>query len=371
MAFMGLVIAVQWPSSLYDGGLTGLQRQVLLNVIRATSATVQHAGAVLVLWFVSPTIVAYFAWQIAVAVVQTAALRLALWRVLPPSEEPSVVRSAILRRHWHFAAGMTGISILGIILTQADKIVLSKYLTMEAFGYYALAANLAGALLFMVAPIFSAVFPRLTQLFSAADGTEELRALYHRTCQGVSALVLPAASILIVFPHEVLLLWTRDQAVAAHSAPLLRVLAIGTSLNALMFAPFLAQISSGWTRLSLLKNVVAVAIVIPLMLWMVSAFGAMGGALSWLLLNLGYVVFEIPLMHRRILPGEMGRWYRTDLALPVGIVALVSGASRLLMPRLSQPLTAAWIVATAGLALAVTSAVLPATRTWVRNVSAA
>ena len=44
IVLMGLVAAAQWPYSLYSGGLMGLQRQVLLNTIRASMATVQAGG---------------------------------------------------------------------------------------------------------------------------------------------------------------------------------------------------------------------------------------------------------------------------------------------------------------------------------------
>jgi hypothetical protein len=49
---MGIAVALQMPSALYGGGLTGLQRQVLLNSIVVTGTLVRSAGAVLILAFV-------------------------------------------------------------------------------------------------------------------------------------------------------------------------------------------------------------------------------------------------------------------------------------------------------------------------------
>jgi len=56
---MGLAIAFQWPVSFYSGGLMGLQRQVLLNIVNTVVAAIRWCGAVLVLWLVSPTIYAF------------------------------------------------------------------------------------------------------------------------------------------------------------------------------------------------------------------------------------------------------------------------------------------------------------------------
>ena len=64
LIIMGGVMALRWPVSLYSGGLMGLQKQKLLNVINVIEATIRGLGAVLVLWLISPTIQAFFIWQI-------------------------------------------------------------------------------------------------------------------------------------------------------------------------------------------------------------------------------------------------------------------------------------------------------------------
>jgi O-antigen/teichoic acid export membrane protein len=66
---MGLATALCWPLSFYSGGLTGLQRQVLLNGINMAMATLRGLGAVLVLWLVSPTVEAFFTWQMVIRVI--------------------------------------------------------------------------------------------------------------------------------------------------------------------------------------------------------------------------------------------------------------------------------------------------------------
>jgi O-antigen/teichoic acid export membrane protein len=68
---MGLVLALHWPLGFYAGGLSGLQHQALLNGLNAGMALVRSGGAVLVLWLVSPTIQAYFTWQVGVSGLHT------------------------------------------------------------------------------------------------------------------------------------------------------------------------------------------------------------------------------------------------------------------------------------------------------------
>src|SRR5579884_3671135 len=45
VSLMALSIALQWPYSLYEGGLLGLQRQVLLNGISITANTARGVGS--------------------------------------------------------------------------------------------------------------------------------------------------------------------------------------------------------------------------------------------------------------------------------------------------------------------------------------
>src|SRR5207237_763494 len=59
---MALAVALQWPMTFYAGGIMGLQRQVLWNVINAAGATIRALGAIIVVSFF-PSTVAFFVWQ--------------------------------------------------------------------------------------------------------------------------------------------------------------------------------------------------------------------------------------------------------------------------------------------------------------------
>ena len=117
IVIMGIAIAVQFPFTLYSGGLMGLQRQVLLNGITATMATIRVLGAVLVLWLISPTIEAFFLWQLVVSLFQTLIARVFLQKRLPKSNDRSRFKTDLVVKVWRFASGVTGVSIMAMILT--------------------------------------------------------------------------------------------------------------------------------------------------------------------------------------------------------------------------------------------------------------
>ncbi len=364
LLIMGSVIALRMPAGFYSGGLMGLQRQVLLNVINVSMSTLRGAGAVLILWLVSPTIQAFFLWQIVISAINIFLLALFLWRRLPFGETKAVFQKQLLKGIWRFAAGMSGIAILAVILTQLDKVILSKILSLEIFGYYALASVVAMSLSRLFTPVFYSIYPRFTQLVSL-DDQEGLKQLYHKSCQFLSVLILPVAIVIALFSHEILLIWTQNPATAEKTHLLVSILICGTALNGLMNLPYALQLASGWTRLSFFKNVIAVVLVVPLIIYMTTHYGATGAASVWLILNMGYVFFEIPVMHRRLLRKEKWRWYWQDVCVPLVACILTAGLGRVFVRGpMSQFMMVLYLLIISISTLGIAAIITPVTRTW-------
>jgi O-antigen/teichoic acid export membrane protein len=163
------------------------------------------------------------------------------------------------------------------LLNQTDKLLLSKFLTLEAFGYYALAGAVASALHYLGNPIFTAFFPALTQRFGTGDSVG-LTEQYHKATQILVVALMPVVGIMVGFPQELIFAWTGDLETVKNSYQVLRLLSLSTALNVLASIPYCLQLAHGWTRLGLLMNTVAVVIVAPAMLVAVSLFGALGAA---------------------------------------------------------------------------------------------
>ena len=361
---MGLAITLQMPVGFYSGGLMGLQRQVLLNAIIISTSTLRGVGAVLILWLVSPTIQAYFLWQIIVSIIYTFLLAMFLKRRLSFGDNKAVFQKQLLKGIWRFTAGMSGITILALILTQMDKIILSKMLSLEMFGYYALASMVAMSLCNLFTPVFCSIYPRLTQLVSI-DDQEELKRLYHESCQFVAVLILPVAIVVALFSNEILLLWTRNPTTAENTYILVSILICGTALNGLMYLPFALQLAFGWISLSLFKNVISVILFVPLIIYMAVHYGTTGAAMAWFALNMGDIVFVIPLMHRRLLRKEKWRWYLQDVCLPLVVCVFVAGIGRMLIREpMSQYMLLLYLIIISALTAGTAAIVTPVTRAW-------
>jgi len=352
VALMGLTVALQWPSILYQAGLIGLQRHVSLAAIDVATAALRFLGVIPVLWLLSPTIQCFFIYQAAILAVRTALVGGWLWRKMPRSDQPPAFQWRALKSVWRFAAGVGGAGFARILLTHGDKVILSKMLSLEMFGYYSVAAMLAMGLQVIWYPVFMAVQPRLTELI-ARDQIDRLVQLYHRASQLISALLMPVAVVLVLFSREILLLWTADASLATNGKMVLSFLAAGACAYGLFAGPFALQMADGRTRLVLAAHAVAAALLIPLMIAMTSHLGPPGAAAAWLIANVCVFLIGGALMHRRVLRAETWRWVAKDIALPLVAVGIAVGLGRWVAPAdASRLVLAAWLAGVAVIAFA-------------------
>jgi O-antigen/teichoic acid export membrane protein len=356
LGLMGVALPAIVVRSFYLAGLNGLQRQGLANVVQTSGAAVRAALTVTALSVVAPTPAVFFVVQLVLYYAEVAVLAGALRRSLPAGA--GSVRPAAIRPVLGFSAGMAGTMLLALALTAMDQVILSATLPLAEFGYYTLAVAVAGALGQVVHPVTTAVYPRFSQLFERGDA-EGAAADYHFFSQLVAIVVLPLGALLVFFPADVLGLWTRDVQVVRHAAVVLSLRALGTMLNTLMHVPHVVQLAFGWSTLGARVNAVAVLLVAPSTVILSLRWGGRGAALAWIALNAGLLLFAMRRMHRRVLPGELSRWYG-HLMLPALAVAVVGAVARAAMPETLGPAARlAWLAATG--TLAATAAVAAAT----------
>jgi len=369
VVIMGALVALQRPLSLYQSGLMGLQRQVLLNGITIATSIFGNVGALLALLFIAPNIRVFFIWQIIIILLQVGLTNMVLRHHLPPSDGPARIVPGLLRNVWRFAAGMSGITITSLVLMQLDKIILSRLLPLKSFGYYILACAVGNGLTgLFVTPVFNTIFPRFSFLVASRD-QKGLSQLYHGSTQVMAVLLFPSATVIALFSREIMLLWTRIPEIASQTAPIVSVLVIGTALNGLMNPPYALQLSHGWTQIGLVINTFFIFTMVPAIFYAIHWYGPVGAAFVWVLLNGIYMAFGVPITHRRLLKGEASRWFTRDVGLPLLGAVLVPGLGRIL---LNHPLQAIYtVMAVAVLLLASTGMAAlasPAIREWIAGV---
>lgn len=367
---MGLAIACRWPIALYQSALIGAQRLVISSSVQVVMVTIGHGGAATLLALWSATIEAFFVWHAAAALAHAFVLRWAAWRALG-GRRGERFRGSVLRRIWRFSAGMSGTAVAAVLLTQIDKVLLSRMLSLEDFGRYTLAAVVASGLYVVITPVFNAVYPRFSALVSRGDGIG-LAALYRTGTRLFCGVLFPLGLGVAWFAEDVLAVWTGDAELAGNASRIVALLALGTTLNGVMHFPYALQLAHGMVRLPLIIATVLAIAVVPLIVYLTSSYGAAGGAAAWLLVNAAYVCFGTWLTHRRLLVGIGARWLFADVGMPFAVSLLVIAGGSAVLAQAdgaahSHAAALGFAVALTGAASSLTLILWPESRRWLRQ----
>lgn len=325
---MGLVLAARWSAGLYLGALMGAQRVAIASGIAILMTTLSTFGAIGVLAFISPTIIAFFLWQAGMGLVYVACMRWAAWQALGGRNGASFDRAQVLGV-WRFSAGLTGVAISGVILSQLDKVLLSRLVGLDGFGRYMLATTLAGGLYLIVMPVFNVMYPRFSALVASED-IERLRELYGLGTRFVATLLFPVAVTVALFARPLVQLWTGNPSLAASAAPVVSLLVLGGAIHGVMYFPYALQLAFGKPRLALTINVILIAFMVPLMIALTLSYAEIGAAMAWLVLHVCYLLLGTWLTHRHLLKDQGMHWILYDIGIPL----LTSVAVALLATRL-------------------------------------
>lgn len=357
LRYMSIAVLLQFMGTLHIGGLQGLRRHVLMNGLLVLAITLRQGGVIAIMQFLPPTPLLYFQWQSVVNALWLMAMSWSLWSSLPPADHPARFDGGLLKRVWRYAAGLTGISLSGLVLTQMDKFVLVKLLPLDAFAHYSVAGNLATGPAAASNPVNSAVFPQFVGLVGERR-EPQIIALYHKASQLVSVLVLPAVILFLFFAREVCQLWLGAEGLLVYEVA--DVLVAGAALMALTIIPHAIQLARGKTEISLLANVAALIIAVPALFILAARYGALGGAVVSVVLGFVSLTVQCYLMWTRlILPAkELRKWLFNDILLPLFASSLVIFVCRATAPP-SEPriitlavLAGAWVTASIASALA-------------------
>lgn len=361
---MGFVTSLRFIEGVYQSTITGLQKQVLLNILLAASATLRGVGAVIILAYVSPTIQAFFIWQGLISILSLVLLVSITYSSMPSTGRRSHFSIIEMRGVWKFSTGVLSITFLALLLTQIDKILLSKLLTLHDFGYYTLAATVSGSLFMLIRPITQAYYPRMCELYASND-LNQLNLVYHHAAQLVSVIAGSFAIVIIFNAEPLLLLWTQDPGLVSRTAPILKILMLGNLINGLMWIPYQAQLAHGWTSLTIRTNIIAVLFLTPGILWLTPIYGAIGASWIWVVLNAAYLLLSANFIFLKILKSEKLIWFKNDILIPIGITIAVILLIHLFLP---YPKTHFWKILFISFELVIALIVSSASTEYFRNL---
>lgn len=371
IAMMAGMVGFRWVAALHRSGINAYERQVWMNLADIVLATLRAPGALLLIVLSGGDILLYFGYQLLLSVVEQLLVSFKFHSLLPPKGKAAIRFSAAeLRRVAPFALGVAYTGGIWIVVTQLDKLLLSKTLPLAEYGYFTLVATIAGGLVLLSAPVSRAVLPRMTALLAQRREAQML-GLYRRATRLVVCIVAPITLVLALFPGEAVRVWTGDAAAADWTARVLPLFVAGSGVMAVGAFQYYLQFAHGRLRQHVVYNTVSAAVSAPLIAYAAFRHGPVGVGWVWLGLRVVSFLAWTPYVHRLFAPGLHPAWLSRDVLLPAIAAAAVPLAAWLPMrqhfpeDRIGGLLLIGTIAGLAGLA-ALLAAFGGEARRWVR-----
>ena len=324
VSLMGLVFGLRWPTGVFRSVIAGFERQVWLNVINILVSTFRFVGVILIFNLFGATIRVFFTYQAFIAMVELTILAFVSRQLLPkwPSNYLRTMTLKPLLKIWHFAFSVAFLSAVWMLITQTDKLILSKLLPLSEYACYAIAVTAANGITLLVGPITQAILPRLTR-FTAEKDKIGLQTLYRKATRLTCVIAGSATAVFFVFGHDLLWAWIGDETIATKDVPILSLYALGNLILAISAMQYHLQYAHGDLRLHIRGFTVFPLILVPSIIWATTHYGMIGAGFVWVFSNLLFLFGWTPFVHRKFLPGMHLTWLTKDIAPTIFVLLLM------------------------------------------------
>jgi len=330
---IAVYLGLRWPVAFYTGVISGLQRMDVLNAVKASVQTLRLVGGVAVLFFV-PDLLAFLVWFAISSAVELVVYALATYRLLPALRIWPRFSLASFRDIWKYSAAMNLIALTALVLSQSDRLFVTKFLSLEALGYYSIAYNASIAISLVQSAINSASFPAFSHSFSSGRHAD-LLSRYGKASQLMGLVVALPCFALVFFGHEILRLWI-NASVADEASLTMAWLAVGFFFNAVVSNAYMAAVACSQPKLPLKVNLLALVLYLPALYWLVRHYGISGAAAAYAGLNIYYLFTLLPLVQVKVMQQGFGLWLRINL-LPFLLAGSLSFGSAKILALAVQP----------------------------------
>jgi O-antigen/teichoic acid export membrane protein len=182
----------------------------------------------------------------------------------------------------HLAGFGTYVSVsqvIGPLLVNLEKFILSGLVAIAMVTYYTVPYNLINTLALFPASIAVVVFPAFTRLHTEGKA-ENTRELYIRGTKLIFGTVVPIAIVIGIFSRQILTLWMGTE-FGTHSARVMQVLAFALVISAVASLPYQFLQAVHKPDLTAKFHILELVIHVPLCFVLIGAFGLTGAAVAW------------------------------------------------------------------------------------------
>ncbi len=299
LMLLGLQFLFQFPSACFTSLLNGIQAHKRLNKLQVFFTTTRHITAALSLYFINHSIIVYQLCFLIVTIIEFLYLRRLSWIIVEYRRRDLSWNSIEMRKVMRFSINMAAAVMIGMLTVQIDRIILSKLIPIERFGYYVIASQVAMALMQISYPITKALYPEMCKLKNAG---RQIVTENRKLLAILSLAIIPIASVFIMFSHQLMTFWLHNIEASSVVSPILSLLVGCIVINVYYQVAYINWLVDGNGKMVLLVNVTSMILILATLKPVVAQFGVIGAPISWFILNsVGYLIGYFSLVkHKKI-----------------------------------------------------------------------
>jgi len=201
----------------------------------------------------------------------------------------------VVKRNAEFGFKMVSISVLSMVLKQADKVIISKLLPIGLLGYYGFAYRAISKASLISSAVAQAAFPSFCSLSEDKGGKNHLVTQYSQLQDLVCFITVPLFALIAFFALP-LFTYVFNAKIAQELHSPVVLLSLGFYLNGTLDIPYRLVLATGKPEIVVRQILYAVFTVLPATLVLLYFFELSGAALGWVL----YFLFCYAYSVRRI-----------------------------------------------------------------------
>jgi O-antigen/teichoic acid export membrane protein len=277
----------QFSNNANIGYWNGMQMQGLANLRQCLFGSIKHLGALSLVFFWRADAFVYLVPFALVSFLELIANRKTIVN--------SFKAVSVDKVHWSDykvlgrEAGMLFVGVLiGMLSSQLDRIVLSKYVDVQSFGIYVIVANLGLAVMQLQHPLMRAFLPRITQeVFKGAKNS------FRQLTIGIFLLCILPCIILAHLSPWILKIWIGEANVINQGSLPLGLFFCAVACNALYQLVYQQVLVAGDGKWIVKTNAIILFIISPLIFWLAPKLGILSGAIYWLAMTILQLIFGL------------------------------------------------------------------------------
>ena len=328
---MAVIMGLNFMTTLYNGGLMGLQKQILAGSISIGHSIIRGVFVLFPL-MISPEVKTFILWQLFSMILLFIAERYCLIRSINKNQEKAHFKIEYFAGVWKYALGLMIMAIVAALNSQLDKLVTGNLLSLESLGYYSIAGTLGTAVVTVANSLCNAFYPELTRLVSLGKKKEIVNPFLFFSF-AISIVTSAIGISFFFYSSDLLYIWTRDVAIVNNATIPAMILILANIAISLQYSTYYLAMANGHTKTSIIISTCMLFVMAPSVYVLTKNFGLNATPIPNLVINIVVTAIMAIVLINKFLKGTLRKWMLNSL-IPILtsciIVAPMAYISRIL-----------------------------------------